>query len=72
MNIREQYNNTTTFDTLDCGDIFVYNNIFFMKTEERRYNNIVINAVRLNNGGLTDFNDDDNVEEIDGEFVIQR
>lgn len=73
MNIRTMYDNdTTTFGLLDSGDVFMYNNIFFMKTEEREYNNITINAVRIDNGGLTDFEADDTVMDVDGEFIIQR
>ena len=72
MKIGRAKDDTTIFELLNDGDVFVYNNLFFMKTERREYGDITINAVRMDSGGLTDFNDDDVVAHIDGEFIIQR
>ena len=61
------------FIELNIGDIFMYNNLLFMKIEPiyKNYNGKYerVNAVRLDSGVTTNFYDEA-VISIEGEFVV--
>ena len=63
--------NKVSFLSLIIGDVFIYNNILFMKIETsyNATNTIAYNAVRLVDGKITDFLNE-YVTPIDGKFIM--
>ena len=65
-------NNKVPFEIVDVGHTFIYNDDIFMKTTSI-YNaddNIVVNAVNIEDGIIITFYDDDLVTPVVGKFIM--
>ena len=68
MKIKHSNNNSCYFSNVECGDVFVYNNVYYMKTEYMC--TINCNAVNIASGTFCHFEDTDKVKFVDCELVI--
>lgn len=74
--IIEIKNKGTKFEKVPIGSLFAYpadsysDKDIYMSTDELCINHDNVNAVRLSNGCLCDFNDNDNVRLIDNAKLI--
>lgn len=62
----------TAYKYVDCGVVFKYENEYYMTIEEITDNYTgVYNCVKLENGELYGFSDDDMVEVLDAEMIVK-
>ena len=69
INIKQKKENKATFFSLENGQVFMYNNIVFMKMEEVMGSRM--NAIKLADGKQTNFNTGDIIEKIKAEINIE-
>lgn len=72
MKITKQEKEKVLYRTLYSGDIFKYENRFYIVTnEEILSNDVSVNAICLESGDFEFFCDSDLVEMIDYEFIVK-
>lgn len=70
MNIIRKENEEHLFDEVDVGEIFEYDNSIFMRFGETVSNDYVYNAIRLEDGIITFFMNNDVIRFVDADLVI--
>lgn len=74
LKIKAPVDITYPFRTVNKGDIFEFNKMFYMKTENAKSvpNGCEINSINLKNGRLTYFEPECEVYLLDGEMTLVR
>lgn len=62
--------NAVPFRTLKKGDVFTFNDIFYMVIEKVKLDDLNINTVRLSDGGVSKFRDETMVFKVEAELHI--
>lgn len=75
LKIKIPTNQTYPFKSVNIGDLFEYNNNYYMKIETVNYSedySIQVNAVNLKNGQLASFLSDNQIYFLDAEMTVTR
>ena len=75
LKIKIPTNQTYPFKSVNIGDLFEYNNNYYMKIETANYPedcSIQVNAVNLKNGQLARFLSDNQIYFLDAEMTVTR
>ena len=75
LKIKIPTNQTYPFKSVNIGDLFEYNNNYYMKIETANYPedcSIQVNAVNLKNGQLAHFLSDNQIYFLDAEMTVTR
>ena len=75
LKIKIPTNQTYPFKSVNIGDLFEYNNNYYMKIETANYPedcSIQVNAVNLKNGQLVRFLSDNQIYFLDAEMTVTR
>ena len=75
LKIKIPTNQTYPFKSVNIGDLFEYNNNYYMKIETVNYSedcSIQVNAVNLKNGQLVRFLSDNQIYFLDAEMTVTR
>lgn len=75
LKIKTPTNQTYPFKSVNIGDLFEYNNNYYMKIETVNYSedySIPVNAVNLKNGQLASFLSDNQIYFLDAEMTVTR
>lgn len=62
--------NKVPFETLDNGDVFMWNETVLIRTRNCMCNNVICNAIVVESGDFCIFEDSDLVEKLNAEVVI--
>ena len=62
--------NKVLFETLDNGDVFMWNETVLMRTRNCTRNNTICNAIVIESGDFCTFENSDLVEKLNAEVVI--
>ena len=63
--------NTVLFETLNNGDVFMWNGTVLMRTRNCMCNNTICNAIVVESGDLCTFENSDLVEKLNAELTIR-
>lgn len=73
MKITKKHNNgLTTFNTLEPGDVFLYSNNWYVKTEHNALKTGgSINAVDIQRGVLSLFSEQAEIKKVEAEMIVE-
>lgn len=71
MKINDRRNNKLLFESLEVGEVFMWEGSFWLKIRPCTATGITCNAVDVTNGTFAHFEESDIVEEIDAELTIR-
>lgn len=71
MEINDMRKNEVPFETLNNGDVFMWNETVLMRTHNCMCNNIICNAITIAGGDFCTFENNELVEKLNAELIIR-